>query len=402
MYQLTAVSLSARALTPRVSLRGVRHSTGFTKHIKRLRRDGASDEVLAATLGQIPVAKPLTGLGRKSIPSPIPRARLDYARLLEDPAATKLNVTERGLPFAEEHVEDLRDARAYALGLQNQLNEARAEHGAVSSLFRDQHRKRDKKQAVADARVLKERVQKLEKETREAEDELFDLASTLPNFTHPSAPRGKEENAVEIDRFGPEPRAAEEARDHVEIARRFGWLDTAASALSTGASWPYLRGAFAQLEHALVGYALSKAMAAGYEVVSPPDVVMADMAARCGFQPRDGENGPRQTYYIEQEDESSKEPTLCLAGTAEIPLASMFANQVLYAAALPTRVVGVGRAFRAEAGARGADTRGLYRVHQFTKVELFGVTRPEESELVMEEMRALQKDIAQSLGLSVR
>ncbi len=386
-----------------MTLLGARHSTGFTKNIKRLRQDGSSPEVLAATIGQIQVPKPLTGKKRnKSVPSPIPRARLDYARLVEDPAATKLNVTERGLPFAEEHVEDLRDARTYAVQLQQQLSQARAEHGAISSLFRDQHKKRDKKQAIADARVLKERVQKLELETREAEDEMFELASTLPNFTHPNAPRGPEENAVEIDRFGPEPGHPEEARDHVEIARRFGWLDTAASALSTGASWPYLKGAFAQLEHALVGYALSKAMAAGYEVVSPPDVVMADMAARCGFQPRDGENGPRQTYFIEQEEENSKEPTLCLAGTAEIPLASMFANQVLYSAALPTRVVGVGRAFRAEAGARGADTRGLYRVHQFTKVELFGVTRPEESEQVMEEMRALQKDIAQSLGLSVR
>ncbi|BEJ16197.1 hypothetical protein CspHIS471_0508020 [Cutaneotrichosporon sp. HIS471] len=397
-----SLTFSARALTTRVSVSGIRHSTGYTRHLKRLRRDGASEEILAATVGQVPEAKPIGMTRRKSAPSPIPRARLDYARLLEDPAATKLNVTERGMPFAEEHVEDLRDARAYAMEIERKLQEARAEHGAISSLFRDQNKKKDKKQAIADARVMKERVQKLEKESREADDELFDLGSSLPNFTHPAAPRGKEENAVEIDRFGPEPLRTDEARDHVEIARKFGWLDTGASALSTGASWPYLRGAFAQLEHALVGYAISKAMAKGYQVVSPPDVVMADMAARCGFQPRDGENGPRQTYFIEQEEENSKQPTLCLAGTAEIPLAAMFANQVLYSAALPTRVVGIGRAFRAEAGARGADTRGLYRVHQFTKVELFSVTLPEESEQVMEEMRALQKDIAQSLGLSVR
>ncbi|CAK9781502.1 putative Seryl-tRNA synthetase [Cutaneotrichosporon oleaginosum] len=395
-----SLTLSGRALCPRVSLSGVRSSTGFTRHLKRLRRDGASPEILAATIGQVPEPQPITGR-RRSVPSPIPRGRLDYARLLSDPEATKRNVTERGLPFAEEHVEDLRDARAYALDVEQRLNSARAEHGAISSLFRDQHKKRDKKQAIADARALKERVHALEREAREADDELFALASTLPNFTHADAPRGAEDAAVEIERFGPPPARADDARDHVEIARRFGWLDTAASALATGASWPYLRGTFAQLEHALVGYAVSKAMAAGYEVVSPPDVVMADMAARCGFQPRDGEDGPRQTYYIEQE-EGSGEPTLCLAGTAEVPLASMFANQVLYAAGLPARVVGVGRAFRAEAGARGADTRGLYRVHQFTKVELFNVTRPEESEAAMEDMLVLQKDIARSLGLSVR
>jgi seryl-tRNA synthetase len=96
------------------------------------------------------------------------------------------------------------------------------------------------------------------------------------------------------------------------------------------------------------------------------------------------------------------EPKRCLAGTAEIPLAALWANRTLSRDALPARVVGVGRAFRAEAGARGADTRGLYRVHQFTKVELFTVTAHEDSEGVMEEIRNLQKEIATGLGLSVR
>lgn len=363
-------------------------------------QDGALPEVLAAVLPQLPETD--HGVTPKPKPKPVsrlPRPRLDYARLLEDPALTKRNVTERGLPFAEEHVEDLRDARAYQLHIEKELNEARHEHASVSSLFRDQKKKRDKKDMVKEARSAKEKVKDLEKQFNEADDELYDLASTLPNFTHPEAPIGKEENAVEVDRFGPPPVDANNLRDHVDIAEKFGWMDSRASALATGASWPYLMGAFAQMEHAIVGYAVSKAIAKGYTLVSPPDVILADVAARCGFQPRDGENGPRQTYNIEGE---ADEQQLCLAGTAEIPLAAMFANKTLYAAGLPAKVVGVGRAFRAEAGARGADTRGLYRVHQFTKVELFSVTHNEESEHVMTDMRALQKDIAEGLGLSVR
>lgn len=342
--------------------------------------------------------------GSSSSPKPkpgpaIPRPRIDYARLLADPEATKRNVTQRGLPLPEGHVEGLRDARKRKLEVEAELNAARAEQGRISALFKDKNNKRDKKSLVEDARVVKEKVHELSKVFAEADTELYELASALPNFTHPDAPIGPEENAVEVDRFGPPPVEASELRDHVNIAAKFHWMDGEASAMATGASWPYLLGAFAQLEHAIVGYALSKAIAAGFTVVSPPDVIMSEIGARCGFQPRDGENGPRQTYHIETGED---EPGLCLAGTAEIPLAAMFANKTLSAAGLPNKVVGVGRAFRAEAGARGADTRGLYRVHQFTKVELFGVTAENESEQVMEEMRALQKDIAQELGLSVR
>ncbi|GMK55750.1 hypothetical protein CspeluHIS016_0208060 [Cutaneotrichosporon spelunceum] len=348
--------------------------------------------------------------------SSLPRARLDYAHLLADPAATARNAAERGLTA---DVEGLQAARAHALEVEKALNAARAEQGALSSLFKggkkgkgkgdkgkaikgdgDKDKSKaegdtEKQAAMAAARAAKERVQALERAARAADEAAFALASSLPNFTHPASPRGPEENALEIDRFGPPPSGADTARDHVEIARAFGWLDGAASALATGSSWPYLRGPFAQLEHALVGYALSRAIAAGFETVATPDVVLADVAARCGFQPRDGDGGPRQTYFLERE---GGEAALCLAGTAEIPLAAMFANRVVE----PARVVGVGRAFRAEAGARGADTRGLYRVHQFTKVELFAVARPQDSEGVMEDMRALQKDIALGLGLSVR
>lgn len=132
--------------------------------------------------------------------------------------------------------------------------------------------------------------------------------------------------------------------------------------------------------------------------------------ARCGFQPRDGAG---QTYYLsttppnsdpDAEPVNQSQANLVLAATAEIPLAALSANKIIPYQSLPLKYVGVGKAFRAEAGARGADTRGLYRLHQFQKIELFAVTEGEKqvSEGMMEEMREIQKELYTSLGLSVR
>ncbi len=152
--------------------------------------------------------------------------------------------------------------------------------------------------------------------------------------------------------------------------------------------------------------------------MTTPDVVRADIARRCGFQPRDDSDddaaAPTQMYHLAADTRADAEaeadagspshshPELVLSGTAEIPLAGMYANKILHLKDLPLKVVGLGRAFRAEAGARGADTRGLYRVHQFTKLELFSVSRASQSEEVMEEMRRVQIEIFSGLGFPFR
>jgi seryl-tRNA synthetase len=149
---------------------------------------------------------------------------------------------------------------------------------------------------------------------------------------------------------------------------------------------------------ALTNYALSVAVKHGFTPVTTPDVVRSEIASRCGFQPRDNSDPPvSQVYQIQ-----SKSSELILSATSEIPLGGMFANKIFPETTLPLKVVGVGRAFRAEAGARGRDTHGLYRVHQFTKVELFAVTTQEESEKMMEEMQTVQTAILSGLGLPFR
>ncbi|KAF8349690.1 hypothetical protein F5887DRAFT_1058967 [Amanita rubescens] len=207
--------------------------------------------------------------------------------------------------------------------------------------------------------------------------------------------------AITLSIHGPEPISADTRRDHVEICKLFDLMNLESAATVTGSSWYYLMNEAALLETALTNYAISVAIEHGFMPVITPDVVREDIAKRCGFQPRDNSDTlVSQMYHLERHSPGS--PNLVLSGTSEIPLAGMLANQIYEAATLPRKIVGLGHAFRAEAGARGADTRGLYRVHQFTKIELFAATTGENSEHMMEELLELQKRILLGLNLPFR
>jgi seryl-tRNA synthetase len=192
--------------------------------------------------------------------------------------------------------------------------------------------------------------------------------------------------------------------------------------MTSGWGWYFLKNEAALLEHALIQHALSVAMKRGWQVVSPPSMVYAHMADACGFQPRD-KNEEQQIYAIQQSEKDASKPQLVMAGTAEIPLAGMKANHTFSESDLPLKVIGASRCYRAEAGARGVDTKGLYRVHEFTKVEMFGWTMPDmpatpssssstdmfegsdmssQSDLLFDEMLSIQQEILSSLGLHCR
>lgn len=261
--------------------------------------------------------------------------------------------------------------------------------------------KSGKEAALLRATQLKAEVKELTSALEAAECQCFALALSVPNDTHPSAPVGPESAAVTLSTHGPKPLPRNPERDHVTLSNKFGLLDLASGATVTGTSWYFLKNEAALLELALTNYAMFIAIKHGFTPVTTPDVVRSDIAIRCGFRPRDDSDPPvSHMYHIASTHLSS--PELVLSGTSEIPLAGMFATKVIPAASLPCKVVGVGHAFRAEAGARSADTRGLYRVHQFTKVELFAVTKEDQSEAMMEEMKSIQISILEGLGLSFR
>lgn len=238
---------------------------------------------------------------------------------------------------------------------------------------------------------LKSDIKKSEETVDGLEEPVMEAIESIPNEIDPAVTLLN--GILEVDRLNPEAFIPADAkRDHMAVAEKLGGIvDFSSGAQVSGTSWYYLLENGALLEMALVQYAISKARSRGWRLVVPPAAVRSTVANACGFKPRD-QNGEQQIY--------SMGDSLCLAGTAEIPLAGLGLQKTLDD--LPERVVGVSRAYRAEAGARGRDTKGLYRVHEFTKVELFAWTTPEQSEAMLDEIVGLQKDIIRDLGLCAR
>ncbi|KAI0456008.1 hypothetical protein F5B21DRAFT_469392 [Xylaria acuta] len=268
-----------------------------------------------------------------------------------------------------------------------------------------------KDELLEEARLLKQALSAIEEDEARLSTEMTDLALTIPNLTSEDTPRGDEPRVLS---YINEPHPFESAspssdrvwRSHVHIGSELGILDFAGAATTSGWGWYYLLDEGAQLEQALVAYALASiTRIPGWRQVAPPSIVYSHIAAACGFQPRD-QNGETQVYALAQSaaDAARGKPELSLAGTAEIPLAGMRADSMLEAAELPSKRVGASRCYRAEAGGRGADTKGLYRVHEFTKVELFAWTAPDADATadVFDEMVDAQTEILAELGLHCR
>jgi seryl-tRNA synthetase len=270
---------------------------------------------------------------------------------------------------------------------------------------------------IDEAKALKGELAAIEAQETQLQDEMEGLAHDLPNLSSTHTPVGTEAEIVGLinEHLSPAKLSSDKVwRSHVEIGQELGILDISGSAQTSGWGWYFLVGDGAMLEQALVQYALGVARRKGWTAVAPPSMVYTHIAEACGFQPRD-QNDEQQIYAIAQAEKDKSKPQLALAGTAEIPLAGMKANQTLDDSQLPLKTVGVSRCYRAEAGARGADTKGLYRVHEFTKVEMFAWARPDNggedhftptntanSEAIFDEMLSIQQEILEALGLHCR
>jgi seryl-tRNA synthetase len=280
-----------------------------------------------------------------------------------------------------------------------------------------------KDELLRQAKELQPQLAEYEQTQKSCEKEIQELAEALPNLTSRHTPVGEEPEAV--GKFNENPVEKDRGRQwqsHVHIGAELDLLDFEGSASTSGWGWYFLKNEAALLEQALIQHALGVAMKRGWQIVSPPSMVYAHMADACGFQPRD-KNEEQQIYAIQRSEKDATKPQLVMAGTAEIPLAGMKANHTFSESDLPLKVIGVSRCYRAEAGARGVDTKGLYRVHEFTKVEMFGWTLPDmpatpspssatdmfegasitsQSEILFDEMLSIQQEILGSLGLHCR
>ncbi|KAI0397136.1 hypothetical protein F5Y17DRAFT_416379 [Xylariaceae sp. FL0594] len=307
-------------------------------------------------------------------------------------------------PATIQHEDEAPDGEATATRSGDALSQSSLGSGARRDV-----RSMTKEELLEEARLLKQALSAIEDDEARLTSEMTELALAIPNLTSDETPRGSEPRVLTYINE-PHPLKSEASdrvwRSHVHIGSELGILDFAGAATTSGWGWYYLLDEGAELEQALVAYALaSVTRIPGWRQVAPPSIVYSHIAAACGFQPRD-QNGETQVYTLAQSasDAARGRPELSLAGTAEIPLAGMRADSVMEASELPCKRVGVSRCYRAEAGARGADTKGLYRVHEFTKVEMFAWTHPDADAAadLFDEMVDAQTEMLASLGLHCR
>lgn len=241
--------------------------------------------------------------------------------------------------------------------------------------------------AIDEGKALKVELAKREKSYNETNDTFQALLRAVPNIIFDDVPLGGEEDSVEIKQVGEQTSGA---KDHLDFATARDWVDFERGAKVAGAKFYYLKGDLALLENAITQFALDFVTKKGFTYLTVPHMVNSRVAEGAGFAPKGDDNG--NEYFVEGED-------LSLIGTAEAPLTGYHADEILAEDQLPLRYVGYSPCYRREAGTYGKHTRGLFRVHQFNKLEMYAFTTPEDSGRMHEEILALEEEIWQILGI---
>jgi seryl-tRNA synthetase len=313
---------------------------------------------------------------------------LDLKLIRSEPERVKAALSRRG---AAEAVDELLDLDRRRRELLPRIEGAQAERKSLSKKVGEA------KQSGGDATELIDEVGRLKRAIEEGrgelegvEADLVRIVRALPNLPDPDAPDGMtEEDAVVLREVGERPSFDFETRDHLQIAG--GLIDMESAAKVSGSRFAYLKGDLVLLELALVRYAIELVRAAGHEPVVPPVLVREAALEGTGFFPGDRD----QIYEIPRDE-------LFLVGTSEVSLASLHADEILEAERLPIRYAGFSTCFRREAGAAGRDTRGVFRVHQFDKVEMFSFVEPSLSEEEHERLLATEERILGELEIPYR
>ena len=275
---------------------------------------------------------------------------------------------------------------------QTELNEANRRRNEHQSAGKRKLDPAARERHAAEGRALKEAVSRLEGQLEAARRKLDTALRALPNLVHPEVPEGGEEDFRELRRVG-EPRRFDFApRDHLELGTELGLIDFEGGARVAGQKWFYLKNEAVLLELALQRYALDLLLEEGFTPYVTPDLARAEIVDGIGYNPRGEET---QIYSVAGTD-------LCLVGTAEITLGGLYAGALLDEEQLPILMAGISHCFRTEAGAAGRESKGLYRVHQFTKVEMFVITRPEDSDAWHARLLEIEERLFQGLELPYR
>ncbi|TDH70282.1 hypothetical protein CCR75_001627 [Bremia lactucae] len=320
------------------------------------------------------------------------KARLDYKKLVDNVDAAIANCQKRCSDGNPQLVADIYQRQAT---LRHSVNLLRAERNSHAKQLSLAVAKKDvESQAFQTLRLrgveLKERILQIETELDTVSSELEIEALKLPNETHPDVPIGNEHASRLVLTHGKKPLFTFKPKDHYDLATSLNLIDTQTAAKVAGSKFTYLCNEGAMMELALVHWTLNTLRARGFKVVFPPDVAHYKFVEGCGFQPR---GDATQIYSIAHSD-------LCLTATSEITLAAAKSNEILSTSLLPLKYAGFSHCFRTEIGHGGRQTRGIYRIHQFSKVEMFAFCANEiQAQAFLEEMVDIQTTMYAELGL---
>ncbi|MBR2107488.1 MAG: serine--tRNA ligase [Treponema sp.] len=312
---------------------------------------------------------------------------LDYKFIKDNLDAVKENIKNRNMTADADIVVKLYDERTAMVTELQALQQKRNENAQSMKQKLDNDKRQE---LIAAGKAIKDEIATLEAKLKETEEKLDEAARQIPNMVHPKAPIGKlDTENLEVKVSGTPRKFDFEPKDHVQIAETLDILDFDRGTKVSGPKFYYLKNEAVFLEQALIMYALNTLRKHGFEMFITPDVAKEEVLKGIGFNPRGNESN---VYSIEEEG-------TCLVATAEITLGGYHSDEILDKAKLPLLYGGLSHCFRREAGSAGQFSKGLYRVHQFDKVEMFAYATPEQSDEIHEKLRQIEEEIFEGLGL---
>ncbi|MXI85617.1 serine--tRNA ligase [Sphaerochaeta halotolerans] len=300
------------------------------------------------------------------------------------------NIRVRNMQVDIDAIIDLQEKRSALL---RQVEELRSKRNENAKKMKGKLDSESRSTLIAEGKSLKESIAEIESSLSHIEEEFQKLARTIPNYAHPAAPVGKEDKDNTAIKFvGTPPQFSFKPLDHVQLAERLDLIDFDTATKVSGPKFYYLKREAVILQMALERYAMDIVIKKGFTPFITPDIAKEEILQGIGFNPRGEESN---IYTIENTD-------TCLVGTAEITLGGYYANQILSKDQLPIKMAGLSHCFRREAGGAGQYSKGLYRVHQFSKLEMFIYCTSEESEAFHDELLSIEEEIFSGLGVAYR
>ncbi|MGL4985972.1 MAG: serine--tRNA ligase [Treponemataceae bacterium] len=315
---------------------------------------------------------------------------LDYKFIKENLTDVKKNIAERNMSCDADRVVQLFDKRVQLVTDLQEFQQKRNENAAGMKGKLDAEARN---RLIEEGKKIKADIAALEETLSVAERDLENEGRKIPNMAHPDAPNGVlDTENIEVKQVGMPKKFNFEPKDHVEIGQSLDLVDFDAATKVSGSKFYYLKNEAVFLEQALIMYALNVVRKHGFTPFTTPDVAREEILTGIGFNPRGNESN---VYALEGDG-------TCLVATAEITLGGYHSNEILDKEKLPLKYAGLSHCFRKEAGAAGQFSKGLYRVHQFTKLEMFVYCLPEDSDAIHEQIRAIEEEIFVGLEIPFR